>query len=163
MSENYTATLLTATMHTSGQCCRIEQFICACIICEDWVQSKEMAFDSVDLSSKLEVQMRADLITRFAFLALKWAFSRGLKSKIHDCTMGDVPRILPGIVTKIILARPLVSWVSKDQKFNEEYKYIGFLFDLPVIFVWMTKICLFTDHFGYFWLFFMGFLQITPV
>ena len=49
-------------------------------------------------------------------------------------TMGDVTRILPGTVTKIILARPWMSWVSRDQKFNVEYQYIGFLFDLPLIF-----------------------------
>ena len=52
-----------------------------------------------------------------------------------ECTMGDVPRILSGTVTKVILARSWVSWVSRDQKFTAEYKYIGFLFDLPLIFV----------------------------
>ena len=48
-------------------------------------------------------------------------------------------------------ARSWVSWVSKDQKCYVEYKYIGFLFNLPLIFVQITKIGLFIDHFCYYW------------
>ena len=40
---------------------------------------------SREVMPKFNLHMRADAMTRFAFLALKWAFSRGLKSKIHDC------------------------------------------------------------------------------
>ena len=41
--------------------------------------------------------------------------------------MGDGSLILPALEMKIIPLPPGVSQVSKDQKLNVEYKYIGFV------------------------------------
>ena len=42
-------------------------------------------------------------------------------------TMGDGSLILPTLVIKIIPPPPGMSWMSRDQKLNVEYKYIGFV------------------------------------
>ena len=46
---------------------------------------------------------------------------------ISFVTMGDGSLILPALVMKIIPPPPGVSRVSRDQKLNVEYKYIGFV------------------------------------
>ena len=48
--------------------------------------------------------------------------------------MVDGSLILPASVIKIIPPPPGMSWVSRDQKLNEEYKYIGFLLYHALIF-----------------------------
>jgi len=40
--------------------------------------------------------------------------------------MGDGSQILPARLHKIIPTLPGMSWISIDQKFNLEYKYIDF-------------------------------------
>ena len=45
----------------------------------------------------------------------------------NPCTMGDGSLIFPALVIKIIPPPPGVSQVSRDQKLNVEYKYIGLI------------------------------------
>ena len=53
-------------------------------------------------------------------------FKVAIMLRILD-TMGDGSLILPGLVIKDIPPPLGVSWVSRDQKLNVEYKCIGLL------------------------------------